>query len=304
MLPALLLDPFDFANTLLSVDYSPPTWLAWAIFGFGLSIAAVGAFHEARMSSVASPVNPNQNVEDAIANLSEFEITAGGQLLSGIDILNALGDGFANGLRVDGLRTELRKRTGILVSRQQADEITSQLVVRQIVRSEYRQPAQAGPSGTYQSLAAVPYTIYYLTELGSRSVSVVWDRFGRFERQPRQPVAIEQADPTPRCETYDGVVWQDKGRKYANSEELEIDGPFCPSDYTTLSYRDRAGTSYPEFADRAEVGYKGILFCSQCGKNYDLGGHSKSVGQSRGEVTNIFEGKRRREKLDSTQSKG
>ena len=52
-LPPLLLDPFDIAERLFKVNYPPPQWLAWFLFGLGWFIAIILTYHELRKQNMA-----------------------------------------------------------------------------------------------------------------------------------------------------------------------------------------------------------------------------------------------------------
>jgi hypothetical protein len=46
LLPPLVLDPFDLAERLLGVTYSPPASIAWGLLGLGLFVAVAFTYHE------------------------------------------------------------------------------------------------------------------------------------------------------------------------------------------------------------------------------------------------------------------
>ena len=59
ILPTLVLDPFDFIERLLNVNYDVPLWAIWTLFTIGWMIAIVLTYHELRMQKVAleKPIN-------------------------------------------------------------------------------------------------------------------------------------------------------------------------------------------------------------------------------------------------------
>lgn len=58
LIPALLLDPFDLYGRLFDVEWDVPLWLMWALFGFGLFVAAWLTYRE-----VWIRVQPNRRLD-------------------------------------------------------------------------------------------------------------------------------------------------------------------------------------------------------------------------------------------------
>ncbi len=95
---------------------------------------------------------------------------------------------------------------------------------------------------------------------------------------------------------YDNVRWEDIGNDgYGN---IEVDGPFCPSDLTRLglNQQDKFETDLKWDADIGQDYYGRFIWleCPECHERYNLGVKSKIISNSRNEVTLKFEGMRRR----------
>jgi len=93
---------------------------------------------------------------------------------------------------------------------------------------------------------------------------------------------------------HDGVLWEDGG--YNAWGNLSVIGPLCPKDYTPLAIKDRDGinTSISFDTTISTSEYHCTLVCLECNTEYTLGKKPKEIGDSRAEVGNRFEGKRRR----------
>ena len=95
---------------------------------------------------------------------------------------------------------------------------------------------------------------------------------------------------------HDGVLWEDGG--YNAWGNIDVIGPLCLKDYTPLAIEDRDGIdtniSFDTVVSTSE--YHCRLVCLECNTKYTLGKKPKEIGDSRAEVRNRFEGKRRREK--------
>jgi hypothetical protein len=93
---------------------------------------------------------------------------------------------------------------------------------------------------------------------------------------------------------HDGVLWEDGGTNVWGN--MDVIGPLCPKDYTPLAMkeRDRINTdiSYRAIISTSGDDYK--LVCLECNTKYSLGTRPKRIVDSRSEVGNRFEGKRRR----------
>ncbi len=95
---------------------------------------------------------------------------------------------------------------------------------------------------------------------------------------------------------YDNVLWEDGGTRYWGSGVVVI-GPLCPNDFTPLCTEDRGQINSNPSEDTliSDSDYNSRLFCLKCKSKYTLGTEPKSIEDSRDEVNNLFEGKRRRE---------
>ena len=70
LIPALLLDPFDLYERLFGVNWNPPLWLMWTIFGVGLFVAAWLTYREIW-------VDPAADRQAIVAGLETFYVRAG-----------------------------------------------------------------------------------------------------------------------------------------------------------------------------------------------------------------------------------
>ncbi len=95
---------------------------------------------------------------------------------------------------------------------------------------------------------------------------------------------------------HDGVLWEDGGNNPWGN--LSIIGPLCPKDYTPLAIENHDGRIEANMDYDKRIwtsGYNHMLVCTECNAKYTLGKKPKQVRNSRNEVYNHFEGKRRRE---------
>jgi hypothetical protein len=107
---------------------------------------------------------------------------------------------------------------------------------------------------------------------------------------------IRTAKPaTTRRLEHDGVLWEDGG--YNSWGNIYVIGPLCPKDYTPLAIkqRDRIETYINDGTLISDSEYHSKLVCPECEVEYTLGKKYKSIKDSRHEVGNRFEGKRRRD---------
>lgn len=172
MLPTLLVDPFDLLKTLFGVEYNPPTWIVWAVFSFGLFLAACLAYHEARTKR-GSSAPAAQEVTEAIDRLMNMHFTVGGEHkheIDGVTVLNAIGSDLAAGVSSHHIGTLLSRNLDIWIGPTMR-QILGEMRLADIIEGQFRQPAQADQMGRYQSIAAAPYTMYSLTPLGARVVT-------------------------------------------------------------------------------------------------------------------------------------
>jgi hypothetical protein len=93
---------------------------------------------------------------------------------------------------------------------------------------------------------------------------------------------------------YDNVLWEDGGTRYWGSGVLVI-GPMCPLDYVTLCVERRGEIKSFIDDDTFISEHDSRLFCPKCKRKYTFDTKPKRIRDSRGEVENLFEGKRRRE---------
>lgn len=97
--------------------------------------------------------------------------------------------------------------------------------------------------------------------------------------------------PQPKL-MYDNILWMYKGvDQYGDAH---VTDPLCPKDYTTLRIRRLDDTTSVRYdADISDSSYDWKLYCPACNAQYILGEKKKRLGDSRDEVCNIFEGKKR-----------
>ena len=188
LLPPLLLDPFDLLGTLFGIDYNPPTWVAWGLFSLGLFVAASWAYHDIRKTVVFIEAD---DVDSTIAKLKAKEfLTADDRRLDVATILNALGVDLANGLKSTAINLVLQQKLDVRLRFRAPDNVAGELRLANIISHEYRQPAQADSTGTYQSPHAMPYTMFYLTPFGVKVVTKLREEMGE-ALEPRNTLVFE-----------------------------------------------------------------------------------------------------------------
>lgn len=101
----------------------------------------------------------------------------------------------------------------------------------------------------------------------------------------RKPIRIE----------HDNVLWEDRGSTHWDN--VIVVGPLCPKDFTPLSteHRDKIEPNVRHNTFISDYAGHSRLFCTECKSKYTFGSEPKSIEQSKEEVRNRFEGKRRRE---------
>ena len=106
-----------------------------------------------------------------------------------------------------------------------------------------------------------------------------------------------QISKKPSRLVHDNVLWEDEGTS-AWGGRVIVAGPLCPKDFARLS-AECHGKIINQVDDNTLVSdseYHSRLFCPECKGKYTLSAESKYICDSRDEVRNRFEGKRRREK--------
>lgn len=107
---------------------------------------------------------------------------------------------------------------------------------------------------------------------------------------------VDLAHIKPSRLEHDNVLWEDGGKHYWGGGVV-VNGPLCPKDFTPLctEKRDKINSNPSEDTLISDSDYNSRLFCLECKSKYILGKEPKSMQDSRDEVSNLFEGKRRRE---------
>ncbi len=93
---------------------------------------------------------------------------------------------------------------------------------------------------------------------------------------------------------HDGVLWEDRGTNVLGN--MLVIGPLCPKDYTPLAVKE-GGKINTDISRRVIISTSGDdyrLVCLECNTIYSLGTKPKRIIDSRNEVGNRLEGKRRR----------
>jgi len=139
--------------------------------------------------------------------------------------------------------------------------------------------------------------IGFLILLVSGMFSVAWYLPKLSSRYPgrKTQLYVNGVHTKPSRLEHDNVLWEDGGR---HGWSISVIGPLCPIDFVPLGAekRDRIISNPSEDTVISDSDYHSRLFCPECGEKYTLGTQPKTIRDSRDEVRNRFEGKRRRDK--------